>query len=384
MRIILYAGKGGVGKTTTSAATGVAAAQRGDQTLVISVDPAHSLSDAFDTDIGPAERKITKTLYGQELDVQHEMEHNWGNVRNYVEDLFSFLELEDVKASEMAVFPGMEEAAALLNLYHRAQEEEYDTIIIDLAPTGNAMRLLTMPDVLDWYMRKIFPVERKVMKYARPFIKKAVSMPLPTDEVFSESKELYQKLEHVNDLLTDPSISTVRPVLNPERMVIKESRRLLTQLSIFDLPVDAAVVNRVLPADAGYPEPLIERQMEHLETIRNSFEPLPLFYADRIGAEMVGLDALQNLAENLWGDEDPSEVFHREKPIRVVEQDDAYVLELKLPFTSKEEVDLFDRGDELMIRIGQFRRTVFLPTLLKEHAPTGAKFEGDKLRIRFE
>jgi len=201
VRLILYAGKGGVGKTTVSAATAVESAKRGNETLVISVDPAHSLSDVFDTEIGPLPEKLAENLHGQELNVQHELESNWGSMRSYVKDLFSFLDMEDVKAEEMAIFPGMEESSALLNLYEWRRKRDFYTVIIDLAPTGNAMRLLTMPDVMDWYMRRVFPVHRKAMRVARPILNRTASVPLPEDDVYGEGEELYEKLGDVKELL---------------------------------------------------------------------------------------------------------------------------------------------------------------------------------------
>lgn len=383
LRYILYAGKGGVGKTTISAASATASADCGNETLIISVDPAHSLSDVFDQELGYEPQKIEGDLYGQELDVQHEIKEHWNKLRSYLVDLFRFMDLEGVKASELAIFPGMREVSSLLNLHLLEKNENYDVVIMDLAPTASATRLLSMPDVLAWYMRRIFPFERKAMKVARPILGRAISAPLPEDEVYGESEELFEKLKGVKESLTDPGQTSVRPVLNPDLMAIKETRRIFTHLNVFDFPVDAIIANRVLSRDGGPSDQRLDRQENYMDVIENSFAPLPIFEAEMMEEELVGVDPLRKFGENLWENEDSTSIFHEEKPINITENEEGYVLEISLPFSEKEEIELLERGRELIIKIGQFRRNVFLPEALRGSTPKGAKFDKGKLKINF-
>lgn len=382
MRTLLFAGKGGVGKTTVSAATGVVTSELEKKTLVMSVDPAHSLSDVFDTELAPKPVEVRENLYGMELDARHEMEKHWGEFREYLTSLLQFIDLEGVKATEMATFPGMEEVSSLLNLKRLEEDGEFEVVVMDLAPTASATRLLSMPDVLEWYMNRIFPVERKVMNVARPILGRSTSAPLPEDEVYGEAERLNEKLKAVKETLTDPEKSTARLVLTPDKMAIRETRRLFTHLNIFEFPIDAVIVNEIRQGN-GNSSQLRKRQKEYLDQIEKSFAPIPVFGCERLDEELVGVEPLERAGRNLWNGEDPTEMYRRTKPFDITEEEEGYTLEVELPFSEKADLNLLERRGELVIEAGWYRRNIFLPRALRNLSPERAKFEKGKLRIEF-
>jgi len=391
MRIILYAGKGGVGKTTMSAATGVECARRGQRTLVMSLDPAHSLSDAFDLpgslmDFGGGEPvAVAENLWIQELDLHRELEENWGQVFRYLAALLRTTGLSDVLADELAILPGMEEVASLLHINTYARQKRFDVIVLDCAPTGEAMRFISLPTSLEWYMRKIFRLERNIMKVVRPVAKRLTSVPIPEDDYFAEIQRLFQRLEGIETLLQDPAVTTARLVTNPEKMVLKETQRAFTYFHLFDVTVDAIVVNRVLPPavrDAFFAK-WREAQRGYIEEAESYFAPVPLWQVELGREEMLGRAALGRLARRLFKGKDPAAVFFSGKAFEFTKQDGRYVLSIRAPFLTSGEISLVKSQDELIVRVGSFKRYVTLPRRVAALEPSGAALEGGVVKVVF-
>lgn len=385
MRIILYTGKGGVGKTTVSAATALRAAMLGYKTLVISTDPAHSLADAFDRGLGPQPTPVTENLWGQEINVLEEMKAHWGEVQSYLVTLFATRGVDEVIAEEMAVFPGLEELCSLLQIRQQGMEGRFDCLIVDCAPTGETMRLLSFPDVARWYMEKLFPWERRIVTTMGPVIQPFVPIPLPKDDVYAAIEVLFYQIDGMKAILTDPSHSTIRLVLNPEKMVIKEAQRALTYLNLYGYVADAVVSNRILPTELqrGYFSEWSEVQKRYRETIRQAFAPLPIWEVPLFNREVVGLPMLEKMAEALFGDKDPTHVYFTGQVQAVKKRGKGYTIRLKLPFAQKEEVSLLKQGEELIVSIGNFRRDIILPRALAALEVKKAWLEDGCLQVQF-
>ena len=385
MRIILFTGKGGVGKTTVSAATAVKCANLGYKTLVISTDSAHSLADSFDVEIGNQPTFITENLYGEELDINYEIKKNWGPIQNFMQDFLRYRGFGSIIAEELSVFPGMEEVFSLLQLKDFYVEGYYDVIIIDCAPTGDAFRLLAVPDIAKWYMERIFNVERILFKAVRPVAKRLVDMPLPSDSVFESMEGLYKNLIGMKELLTDIEISSIRLVINPEKMVIKESQRAFTFLNLFGFSVDAVIANRIIPE--GVRDPFYSKwkdiQKKHLAEANESFTPLPIFPLRLLDQEITGIELLSKIGDTLYSGKDPAEVFYNEKPIDIIESNGSYCLSIKLPFATKENIDMWKKGEELVIKVNRYKRNIHLPRFLTSLKMGDVKMEGEELKIRF-
>ncbi len=386
MRIILFTGKGGVGKTSISAATALRCAELGKNTLVMSTDAAHSLADSVDMELGDEPTPIAHNLAGLEIDVEAELGKNWGRIQAFIKrNLIRTAGFTEVIAEEFAVFPGMEELFSLLRLKRFYETDAYDVAIVDCAPTAGTIRMLSFPDIAEWYMEKIFNIERRIMKFIRPVVNPMIDLELPADEVFANVEELYGRLEGMKDILSNPEIASVRLVMNPEKMVIKESQRAYAYLNLFGFPTDAAVVNRIFPDGAGgeYLERWRTIQQGYLREVEEAFAPLPVLKSPFREQEVVGLDLLRLMADDLYGDDDPSQIYLREQPLVIDQTDGEYCLSLKLPFTTKEAVDVWIHGDELVVRIRNFKRHIMLPRALATREIGEAKFEGDRLRVRF-
>ena len=390
MRILLFSGKGGVGKTTVSAATAYRLASLGYKTIVVSLDPAHSLGDAFDI---PEEEKtrarglpirISENLYIQEIDIQEEVDRYWGDVYRFLELLFNTTGLDQVVSEELAILPGMEEVTSLLYVNKYYKEGEFDALVLDLPPTGESLRFVSMPTVLKWYMRKVFNVERTILKVARPVARRLTDVPLPDDEYFRALQNFYEKLKGVDEILVDPEKTSVRLVANPEKMVLKESQRAFMYFSLFGVNVDAVIVNKVLPPNVESCEHFskwVLTQKKHLEDMRALFYPVPVFTVPLMEDEVVGEERLKILSNLIYGDTDPITVFHREKPYEFVEQDGDYIVKLKAPFLTKEGLSVLKSDDEIVIRWKNFKSHVLLPRKLKDYEPRGAKIEDGYLKI---
>jgi len=385
MRVILYSGKGGVGKTSLSAATAVRAAALGKRTLVVSTDAAHSLADALAVEIGSTPTRIAPKLEALEIDVNRELQEHWGTIHSFLTRFMTFRGVDDTVAEEMAIFPGMEELFSLLKVKAFAESGRYDLIVVDCAPTGETIRMLGVPEILNFYFTRIFPIQRSVVRSVRPVAKRMTDMPIPEDDVFAAVKALYHQMEGMGPLLQDPKQSSIRIVLNPERMVINESRRLYTYLSLFGFPVDAIVANRVLPEAAR--SPYFDRwfgiQAGHLGEARSAFDPLPCFEAPLFDREMVGLPLLDEFASTVFGAQDPTQVFFAERPFEIRKEGRVHVLYLRLPFAEKEKIQVSSLGEELVVQVDNHRRHVLLPRSLAGRRVTSAAYADARLRVSF-
>jgi arsenite-transporting ATPase len=383
--VLLITGKGGVGKTTVAAATALRAADLGHRTLVMSTDPAHSLSDAFDIPLGDEPTPISAGLHGQQIDAQRRLESHWGTVRDYLADLFDWGGASGIAAEELVVFPGMDELFALAEVQDHVASGNYDVIVVDCAPTAETLRLLSLPDALGWYMEKLFPLERRVAKVVRPVLSRVISMPIPGDDVFKAGEGFYARIEGVRRVLVDPEITSARLVMNLEKMVVAEARRTYTYLGLFGYAVDAAIVNRIIPE--AVTDPYFKRwrelQAEHLETVEEAFADLSLLRLRLFDEEMVGVGKLRLLAEELYADLDPTDRLATSTPFRVFEEGDDVVLALFLPFAEKGEVDVMRRADEVYITVGPYRRSLVLPDSLRRREVVGAKLMEGELWVRF-
>jgi arsenite/tail-anchored protein-transporting ATPase len=385
MRILLYSGKGGVGKTSLSAATAVRAARLGRKVLVVSTDAAHSLGDALGQKIGAEPTPVIPGMDAVEVDVNCELQSHWGTIHEYLTRFMTFQGVEDTVAEEMAILPGMEELFSLLKVKTFADAGRYEVIVIDCAPTGETVRLLGVPEILNFYFTRLFPIQRAVVRTVRPVAQRLTDMPLPSDDVFGAIKSLYTQLEGMGPLFQDPKKSTIRIVLNPEKMVINESQRLYTYLNLFGFAVDAVIANRVLPEEArsAYFEQWFDIQAGHLATARSAFDPIPFFEARLFDREMVGPALLDDLGRHVFGDKDPTAVLYREKPIEVKKEKAGYALYVRLPFAEKDRIQVFTRGEDLVVQVDNQRRHIVLPRTLASRELLGASFSGQRLRVAF-
>jgi arsenite-transporting ATPase len=392
MRILLYTGKGGVGKTTVAAATGLMLAARGKRTLVMSVDAAHSLADVFDLPVGLADHHrgepvpVAENLWIQEVDVTEEIARHWQDISGYITTLLAVTGVEEVLAEELAIFPGMEEVSALLYVNRYARENAYDVLILDCAPTGESLRFISLPPTLDWYMKKLFRLERSLLRVARPVAEKVVDVPLPSDRYFDNVQSLADKLDGVDTLLKDPKTTTVRLVTNAEKIVIRETQRAFMYFGLYGFTVDAVIVNRLLPA--GVEDPFFRKwrktQSQFLEEARRYFDPVPIWTLPLRDDQVVGEEALLQLGRDLYGERDPAASNRVEAPYRWTKKEGSYVLALDLPFVEKDEVDVAVASGDLIVHVGNFRHHIPIPRTLSGCAPSGARVENGTLTVRFE
>lgn len=385
MRVILFTGKGGVGKTSIAAATALRSAELGYRTIVLSTDAAHSLADSFEVSLGSEPQPIAPNLWGQETDLLKAMETHWKTIQRYISALLAWRGMDEMTAEEMAVFPGMEELANLLYVIHYQDEGKYDVIIMDCAPTGETLRLLSFPEMLHWWMTRIFPIERKVAVMARPLAKAFIDMPLPDDKVFDSVEELYFELDKIHTLLSDVETTSVRLVVNPEKMVIKEAQRTFTYLNLYGYGTDLIICNRLIPdrVEAQYFQLWKDSQRKYHHLIEEGFAPLPIADVPLMEQEVVGIPMLKLMAEAIYGDNDPTALLYQGRVQDIRKENKHYVLTLPLPFISKGNVSLVQNGDELAIQVANFRRNVILPHPLVGLAVSEAKLEEGKLKIKF-
>jgi arsenite/tail-anchored protein-transporting ATPase len=386
MRIILYTGKGGVGKTSTAAATALRCAERGQRTIVLSTDIAHSLADSFDMPLAPEPVQVAPNLWAQESDVYFNVAKYYGVVKDWMHSVLTWRGLDDMMAEEMAIVPGMDELASLFWIAEHHDSGAFDTIIVDCAPTGETLRLLAVPESARWWLEKIFPMQRRIAQMTGPMVRRMTGMPVPDDAVFAAGEALFRLLDRIHSLLADPQLSTVRLVVNAEKMVIKEAQRTYTYLNLYGYVVDLLICNRLLPeeAEGGYFATWREQQARHWRLIEEGFSPLPIRAVPYFEQEVVGLEMLRRLGAALFGDDDPSAIFYHGRPYSVLRLDGGYRLELVLPFMDKGDVAAKRVGDELLLEVGPYRRTLVLPRALAELQISSAHLNEGTLSINFK
>jgi len=385
VRILLVSGKGGVGKTTTAAATALACADAGHRTLVLSTDPAHSLADAFGVPLGAEPVAIVPGLVGQQLDPQARLESAWGELRSYLAALLDWAGVAAIEAEELTLLPGVEEAFALADVQAAAAGGDHDVVVVDCAPTAETLRLLSLPEAVSWWMERLFPLGRQVTRVLGPVVGRVSSVPVAGDDVFGAAWRFYERLRAVRALLADPTVTSVRLVVNPERMVVAEARRLATSLALYGYRVDAVVANRLLPS--GLADPWFDRwkevHAEHLASIVEGFAPLPVLTAALAADEVVGVDALRRFGEEVYDGGDPAAHLHHGPTMTVERRDGGWVLSLELPFADREDVRLGRRGGELFVRVGGRRRAILLPDSLRQRPVVDASVRDGVLAVVF-
>lgn len=394
MRIILYLGKGGVGKTTVAAASALRSAELGYRTLVVSTDIAHSLADSLDKPLTGEPLEVAPNLYAQEINVLDEIRQHWGKMQGYVGNVLRRQGMNKVIAEEMAIIPGMEEVVSLLHINRQAQEGHFDRVIVDAAPTGETIRLLTVPESFQWYVARLSGWGDATLRMAGGLLRRL----MPEKDPLAGLENLVEGVKELQKVLLNPQITSYRVVLNPEKMVVKEGARAVTYLSLFNYPVDAVVVNRILPGivsdgmgNAQVTEPSNDPYLRHLQEIQSNylgeierdFYPLPLLRAGWSDTEMVGIEKLHSLAATIFAERDPGQIFFVGQTQQILEEGDDFVLKLPLPTVELNKVKLTKRGDELFISIGNFKRELLLPSVLAQRNASGAVFANGVLQVRF-
>jgi len=379
MRIILFTGKGGVGKTTLSAATGTYLSELGKKVLVVSVDPAHSLSDVLEEDVGPEPKKIFSNFYAQEIDVYYSIEKFWGILKEYLKSLLKWQGIDEILAEEMSVLPGMEEVSSFLWINKHVEDKKFDVIIVDSAPTGETLRFLSLPDAASWWITKILPLQRKLMKFIRPAAKVVTDIPLPEEETYDALEDLFRQVYNLYYLLQNSQVSSVRLVVNPEKMVIKETEKAFTYLHLFGFPVDGVFINRVAEKES----PFYEIQRKYVERIAKSFEPTPIFMIPQLYEEILGYEKLKKFGKRIYQDKNPAEVFYKDKPFEILEKNGEYILKLALKEVPQEELEVYQKDEDLIIKIGNHKKHFFLPRVLLNKEIKGAVIKEKFLEIGF-
>ena len=385
-RTILYTGKGGVGKTSVAAATARRCAAAGMRTVVLSTDPAHSLSDSLEAELGTTPTKAGKNLWGQEVQAQDEMERHWEAVQDWMGDMLAERGVDRITAEELTVPPGMDELFSLLQIKQHHESDAYDAIVVDCAPTGETLRLLSFPDVAGWWLEKVFPIERRMMAAARPFARAMLDISLPPEKVFDDVQKLVRNLVEMNSILRDRTRTSIRLVMNPDRMVIKESMRTFTYLNLYGYLTDAVVVNRVFPeeVEGGYFERWRGVQQEQMELVRSSFAPVPILVAPYFAEEVIGAQMLERLASEIFRDGHAGDLLHEDLAQELATDNGFAVLRLPIPFVEKGDIGLKKIGLEVIVRVGGQKRTIILPPSLAAYRPRSAQFEDGALSIRFD
>jgi arsenite-transporting ATPase len=393
MRILLFSGKGGVGKTSLAAATGMKLAQLGYRTLVMSIDPAHSLADCFDleTELFHPQTSdplpIRERLAIQELNIQKEIKRHWQEISAYVTSVLRTTGIGGVQAEELAILPGMEELSAMMYINQYRREQRFDVIVLDAAPTAESMRFVSMPTTLDWYMKHIFPFQRSLLKAVRPIANRVAPFELPPDRYFANIRDLFEKLEGVDEIMEDPAITSVRLVTNPEKMVLRETQRAFVYFSLHGLTIDTVIVNRMLPPevrDTWFNEWHASHD-RFVQEIEEYFAPIAVKHVPLFAHEILGTTRLEELARVLYSvDEDPASVTRTEKPYSFAKQNGIYEVRVLLPFATKGEVGLFKKGDELVVEIGTFRRHIGLPVSMAALTPGRARLENRVLTVEMK
>lgn len=386
MRILLYTGKGGVGKTSIAAATACKIAESGKRVLIMSTDQAHSLGDSFDRKLGNEPLEISEHLYAMEIDAVAESEHAWGNIKDYLKKLLTSRSGESIEAEELLVFPGFEELFSLFKILEIYEAQNYDVLIVDCAPTGETISLLKFPEMFGDLLGKIMPMKRKALKVAGPLVEKTMKIPMPKDTLFDEVEILCRKIEQLQELMSDKDVLSLRIVTTPEKIVVKEAKRNFAYLHMYDYNVDAIIVNKVYPKSSleGYFNQWIENQQNSLQDIRQSFFDIPVFEMKFLKHELRTVERLKAAADMVYRDTDPAAVLAVQSIFVLEKVQEKYCLKIELPFVDKQELELEQKGEELALTIKNERRNLILPPKLREYEVAGAKYEDDVLKIEFE
>lgn len=386
MRILLYTGKGGVGKTSIAAATACKIAESGKRVLIMSTDQAHSLGDSFERKLGNEPLEITEHLYAMEIDAVAESEHAWGNIKDYMKKLLTSRSGESIEAEELLVFPGFEELISLFKILEIYEAQNYDVLIVDCAPTGETISLLKFPEMFGDLLGKIMPMKRKALKVAGPLVEKTMKIPMPKDTLFDEVEILCRKIEQLQELMSDKDVLSLRIVTTPEKIVVKEAKRNFAYLHMYDYNVDAIIVNKVYPKSSleGYFNQWIENQQNSLQDIRQSFFDIPVFEMEFLKHELRTVERLKVAADMVYRDTDPAAVLAVQSIFVLEKVQEKYCLKIALPFVDKQELELEQKGEELALTIKNERRNLILPPKLREYEVAGAKYEDDVLKIEFE
>lgn len=386
MRVLVYTGKGGVGKTSVAAATATRLARQGLRTLILSTDAAHSLADSLEVPLGPDPVQVADRLWGQEIDTLREAERHWGDIQRWLTNVIAWAKIESISTDELLIFPGMEELFSLLQIRQHYLSGAYDALVVDCAPTGETLRMLSYPTALRWWFERIFPLKKRAVKVARPLARVALhGLELPSDGVMDSMERLFYELAEMHKILLDHETTSMRLVLNPEKMVIAEARRSFTYLNLFGFNTDAVVVNRVYPPEAAesYFAQWRQVQARYNEEIEAAFNPLPIFRIPLMESEVVGMPMLERVADAAFGDRNPAEIFYTGRVEELKPEGDGYLLDLAIPFVPKEEINLTQRGDELTLAVGWYKRKVVLPRTLAGRPILGARFAEERLQVRF-
>jgi arsenite-transporting ATPase len=385
-RTILYTGKGGVGKTSVAAATARRCAAAGLRTVILSTDPAHSLADSLEAGLGSSPTPCGDNLWAQEVQAQEEMERHWEAVQDWMGDVLAERGIDRITADELTVPPGMDELFSLLQIKRHHEADEFDAIIVDCAPTGETLRLLSFPDVASWWLEKVFPIERRLMAAARPFARSLLDVQLPTERVFDDVERLVSNLVAMNGILRDRSTTSVRLVMNPDRMVIREAMRTYTYLNLYGYLTDAVVVNRVFPddVDGGYFAGWRAVQQEQMELVASGFAPVPILTAPYFEQEVVGPEMLDRLGDAVFDGSAADAILHQDLSHELVSDNGTATLRVAVPFVEKADIDLKKVGLDVVVRVGGQKRTIILPQTMAAYSPRSARFEDGALNVRFE
>ncbi|MCD2348045.1 ArsA family ATPase [Clostridium guangxiense] len=386
MRIILYTGKGGVGKTSISAATASKIAKEGKKVLIMSTDQAHSLGDSFNEKLSNTPLEIEENLFAMEIDTVLENEAQWGNIKEYMQKLIFTKAAKSIENEELLVFPGFDELLALLKIKEISDEGKYDVLIVDCAPTGETMSLLKFPELFKWWMEKIFPIKRRMAKVTKPVVEKTVKIPMPDDKTFDELDHLYFKIDDLHKLMLDKTKVSIRIVTTPEKIVIKEAKKSFSYLHLFDFNVDAVIINKVFSKEgaSGYFEKWLNIQNESIADICESFSPIPVFKVELMNSEVREYEKLLYLGSRIYNDSNPSDILFEGKIFEIEKCDDGYDFSISIPFIDKKDLDLYQRGDELSVSIKNEKRNFVLPQKLHSKEIASASYKDGKLIIHFK
>ncbi len=385
MRIILYTGKGGVGKTSIAAATACRLAQEGKKVLIMSTDQAHSLGDSLDIKLGPKPLSVVDNLNAMEIDAVTECELAWGNLKEYMYKMITSKSKESLEVEELLVFPGFEELTSLFKIKEIYDEGIYDVLIVDCAPTGETLSLLKFPEMFGQFIEQILPWKRKALKLVGPAMEKLTKIPMPSDTVFDDIEKLICKMDGLRELMWNKDIVSIRIVTSPEKIVIKETKRNFSYLHLYNYNVDAIIVNKVYPKEAleGYFHKWIKNQEDAIEDIKESFTGIPIFYMELLTHELRTINRLKEVSDKLYGNTDPSKILFSSTIFSTMMEDNKEVFSIVLPFFELNDMELLQKGGELTLIIKNERRKFILPDKLKNKDIQTAKYEDGMLKLLF-